>query len=199
MQRIWYYAQRSRQRSPISGTDHFPLFAVRLITSEAAYMLAVTKETLIRLLNLHPHQAEGGYYSEQYTSGSWMLTDGRPAIDTIYYMLTDDSPVGYFHLNKSVIVHFYHAGDPLKYTIIEPSGRVDTFVLGPDLAKGHELQRAVEGGCWKATQLMGGTFGLISEAVVPAFSPEDRTIARRAELLKLFPDLDEQLLDLVWD
>ena len=161
-------------------------------------MVAVTKESLIRLLNLRPHGAEGGYFSEQYLSGSWRLPDGRSAVDTIYYMLTDDSPVGHAHVNKSVTIHFYHAGSPLRYTTIDPLGKVDSFILGPDLANGHELQHAVEGGDWKATQLMGGTFGLISEVVVPAFSPKDRIIARRSELAEIFPDLDVQLLDLAW-
>jgi uncharacterized protein len=163
-----------------------------------SYGVTVTKEALIRILNLRPHEAEGGYFSEQYLSRSWFVGDGRPALDTIYYMLTEDSPIGHFHLNRSDIVHFYHAGAPLRYTTIDPSGNVEIFVLGPDVADGQLPQRVVASGYWKATELTAGSFGLISEAVVPAFSAKERIIATRSQLAELFPGLDEGLLALAW-
>lgn len=159
---------------------------------------AISKETWIDCLHLRPHMAEGGYYSEQFLSRAWSLADGRLALDTIYYMLTNDSSVGHFHKNSSDIVHFFHAGGPLRYTTIDPAGKLDTFILGPDPTQGHYLQREVLAEFWKASELISGDYGLISEAVVPAFSAEDRIIVSRAELSKLFPHLKDSVLDLAW-
>src|SRR5262249_3702803 len=91
-----------------------------------------------------------------------------------------------------------HVGGPLNYTTIDPEGDIQTFVLGPDPTQGHCLQRVVPGGYWKASELLDGSFGLISEAVVPAFSPEDRTIGKRSELAELFPRAGD-VLRLAWD
>jgi uncharacterized protein len=95
-------------------------------------------------------------------------------------------------------VHFFHNGGPLRYTTIDPDGFVDSFVLGSDIERGELLQRAVPGGFWKASELMSGSYGLISEAVVPAFTQEQRTVASRAMLSQLFPGLDEAVLQLAW-
>jgi predicted cupin superfamily sugar epimerase len=160
-------------------------------------VVVISKEAFIRSLGLRPHHDEGGYYSEQYRSPE-RLGDGRIAMDTIYYMLTDDSPLGHFHKNRSDIVHFYHSGGPLRYTSIDSRGTVETFVLGPDIDDGQQLQRVVRGGCWKASELLSGSYGLISEAVVPAFSAADRVMATSGMLKELFPQLDARLLRLAW-
>jgi uncharacterized protein len=157
-----------------------------------------SKDVLMDALGLQPHQEEGGYYTEVYRSEHWRLPGGGVAADTIYYMLTDDSPIGHFHRNESDIVHFFHNGGPLRYTTIDPDGFVDSFVLGSDIERGELLQRAVPGGFWKASELMSGSYGLISEAVVPAFTQEQRTVASRAMLSQLFPGLDEAVLQLAW-
>jgi predicted cupin superfamily sugar epimerase len=157
------------------------------------------KDDLIKTLGLVSHVEEGGYYLEQYRSHQWQLADGAVAADTIYYMLTDDSPIGHFHLNQSDIVHFFHCGGPIRYTTIDQNGLVDSFVLGLDVLHGEELQRAVPGGLWKASELVSGSYGLISEVVVPAFRREQRTVAVRARLQELFPAIDEQLLRLAWE
>jgi predicted cupin superfamily sugar epimerase len=161
--------------------------------------MGLSKDEWAARLKLVPHVEEGGYYSEQYRSGAG--PDGVEMMDTIYYMLTDDSSVGHFHRNRSDIVHFFHVGAPLRYTTIDPGGGIDTFVLGPDPSQGHQLQRVVRGGLWKATELCPGDapYGLISEAVTPAFAAKDRTVASRASLRELFPRLPEALLALARD
>lgn len=111
----------------------------------------------------------------------------RLTLSSIYYLLTSDSPIGHWHQNLSDILHFYHLGAPLHYYMIHPDGRLQTAVLGPDLTAGHQLQLAVPGGCWKASHLPEGDYGLISEAVSPGFEYEDMTLGERASLLERFP------------
>jgi predicted cupin superfamily sugar epimerase len=159
----------------------------------------LSKEEWIKHLNLVPHKDEGGYYSLQYISDNVRLPNDRQAMDTIYYMLTDDSPIGHFHKNGSDIVHFFHAGSPLYYTTIDPDGNVGGFWLGPDSRKGQSLQHAVPAGWWKATELREGTYGLISEAVVPSFLAEKRTIATRNSLSNIYPNLSPDTLRLAYE
>jgi len=148
-------------------------------------------ETVIDSLGLESH-VEGGYFRRTFQA------DHRPRIDlgegerftltSIYYLLTRQSPVGHWHLNKSDILHYFHLGGPVEYYLIHPDGRLETVVMGPDLAAGQQLQLIVRGGVWKASHLPAGEYGLISEAVAPGFEYQDMTLGKRSELLQQFPD-----------
>lgn len=110
-------------------------------------------------------------------------------MSSIFYMLTDDSPIGYLHKNKSDIIHYFHGGSPLSYLIVHPDGNLERKVLGVDLDRGQQLQLIVRGGCWKATELATGEFGLISEAVSPGFEYDDMELAKEETIKNRFPHL----------
>lgn len=159
----------------------------------------LSSQEWIEQLGLTPHLEEGGFYAQSYVSQFVLQQDHRPLVDVIYYMLTSDSPIGYFHKNSSDIVHFFHAGSSLRYTVIDPMGRVSVHYLGPDPTRDHVLQLVVPAGHWKSTELVAGEFGLLSEAVVPSFDPAGRTIATRGHLMKIFPGLDPLVLRLAYE
>lgn len=105
----------------------------------------------------------------------------RNASTTIHYYLTPSSPVGHFHRNKARTVHTIHWGRG-RYVIIHADtdqrpARVETFIVGTDVAKGEITQWIVEGGKFKSSFLIpdqeGGSESsrglLISETVVPGF------------------------------
>jgi len=115
------------------------------------------------------------------------LLGPRYTMTSIHYLLTDDSPIGHWHRNESDIVHFHHLGGPVHYYMLHPDGRLETAVLGPDLAAGQRLQLTVQGGVWKASHLPAGEYGLISEAVAPGFDYADMALGARADLLAQFP------------
>jgi predicted cupin superfamily sugar epimerase len=150
-------------------------------------------EQLIAKLDLAPHQ-EGGYYRRTYQSANQPMlitADGpRFCMTSIYYLLTQDSPTGHFHLNKSDIVHYYHLGDAIEYTLIYPDGTLNTIVMGSDVIAGQSLQLQVPGGIWKASRLIAGSagFGLISEAVTPGFDYADMEMGNRQKLSEQFPE-----------
>ena len=146
----------------------------------------MNKNTLIKKLNLAEH-IEGGYFARTYQSQ--LQSNERALLTSIYYMLTDDRPIGHFHMNQSDILHYFHLGSPMTYLTINPAGQLDTFVLGPNITKGHMLQKIVPGGYWKASILKQGTFGLLSEAVSPGFDYRDMTIAKPGMLQLQFPHL----------
>lgn len=148
----------------------------------------INKHTIISALNLTKH-IEGGYFKRTYQSSAEV--NERPLLTSIYYLLTDEAPIGHFHKNKSDILHCYHLGDPMTYLTISPVGELDTFILGSDILNGHVLQKVVPGGYWKASCLKQGSFGLLSEAVSPGFDYRDMQLATASELHAEFP--------LLWD
>lgn len=154
------------------------------------------KDTLIKHLGLLPH-IEGGFFARTYCSAtSASIGPGhssRHLLTSIYYMLTDDSPTGYLHKNQSDIMHYFHHGSALKYLVLHPDGQLEEQILGNEISKGQQMQLLVKGGCWKATQLTGGEYGLISEAVAPGFEYEDHVIADEKSIKSQFPEKFESL------
>lgn len=155
-------------------------------------MTTPSAETVIRVLDLEQH-VEGGYYRRTFQADDRepiMTRDGeRYLMTSIHYLLTDASPVGHFHLNRSDIVHYYHLGDPIEYFLLHSDGELERVVMGPDVAEGQRLQLTVRGGIWKASRLLPGAhgYGLISEAVSPGFDFADMTLGEQAELTGKFP------------
>ena len=155
-----------------------------------------TAEQIIQILRLENH-VEGGYFRRTFQS------DHRPTLFTgenqrylttsIYYLLTQESDVGHWHNNKSDILHYFHLGDPIEYSLILPNGTLQQIVLGTDLINGQQLQFPVMGGTWKTSRLLQGEhgFGLISEAVSPGFDYADMTIADSDTLQASYPQHKE--------
>ncbi|MGD8176371.1 cupin domain-containing protein [Marinimicrobium sp. ARAG 43.8] len=156
---------------------------------------------VIKALNLEGH-VEGGFYRRTFQAddrGPIMTRHGeRYTMTSIFYLLTAKSPIGHFHLNRSDIVHYYHMGDPIEYTLIYPDGSLETLVMGPDVVNGQRLQMTVKGGVWKASRVLPGRmgYGLISEAVSPGFDFADMTLGERQPLLSQFPQHAEAIRQL---
>ena len=117
----------------------------------------VNAQALIRALDLQSH-VEGGYFRRTYQADHREMLDtvGGPRylMTSIYYLLTEQSPVGQFHFNHSDIVHFFHLGDPIEYSMIHADGSLETLVMGNDILAGQHLQMHVPGGIWKASRLL---------------------------------------------
>ena len=158
--------------------------------AEEVTMTIPDRDTVIEQLGLEEH-VEGGYFRRTFQADHREkidLGDGpRFTMTSIFYLLTSDSPIGHWHLNQSDILHYYHLGDPVHYYMLHPDGRLETAVLGPDLAAGQQLQLTVKGGVWKASHLPVGDYGLISEAVSPGFEYSDMQMGKRDLLEAEFP------------
>ncbi len=148
-------------------------------------------QDVITALNLEPH-VEGGYFRRTYQSDhrDSLETAGGPRylMTSIYYLLTDQSPVGQFHFNRSDILHYFHLGDAIEYNLIHADGSLQTLVMGSVVLAGQHLQLHVPGGIWKASRLLDGSngFGLISEAVSPGFDFADMEMGDREKLTAQF-------------
>lgn len=150
----------------------------------------MNKTEIIAALGLEPH-FEGGFFRAMFraTDRAPFETEhgARLSMTSIYYMLTDDSPIDVFHTKHSDGIQYYHFGAPITYHLIHPDGRYEAVVLGPDLAKGHVPALAVKGGVWKAAELPEGEYGLVSEVVSPGWDMADMKIIDRTGLTNLFP------------
>jgi len=133
-----------------------------------------------RLLELEANP-EGGWYRQTYESTAQVEIEGarRPLLNTIYYLLTAESPVGHLHRNRSAITHFHHDGGPATYLLVDTRGELHEVVLGADLAAGHVASFTAPGGWWKASHILapGASDCLISEAVSPGFRYDDHEMA----------------------
>lgn len=153
---------------------------------------SINASTLIATLDLEPH-VEGGFFRRTYQADhrDMLETTGGPRylMTSIYYLLTEESPVGQFHFNQSDILHYFHLGDAIEYSLIHADGSLQTLVMGSDVLAGHQLQLHVPGGIWKASRLLGGEngFGLISEAVSPGFDFADMEMGNRQKLTEQYP------------
>ncbi|UNI20614.1 hypothetical protein JDV02_006684 [Purpureocillium takamizusanense] len=178
-------------------------------------------QATIKALSLIPHM-EGGYFAVTDVSSMKMpspypaeplsertiaLAGGLPAdydpalrrlSTTIFYYLTPTRPTGSFHRNRSRIIHTWHRGRG-RYVLIHPDGRIETFVVGPDVEKGEKLQWIVEGGVWKASHLVDhdgqgrgeatdGEGLLITETVVPGFEYADHEFLSQEKLQQILPE-----------
>ncbi|KAL2372774.1 DUF985 domain-containing protein [Blastomyces gilchristii SLH14081] len=133
----------------------------------------------------------------------------RSASTSIFYYLTPGRPLGVFHRNRSRTVHTLHRGRG-RYVIIHAGeveegakARIETFVVGKNIAAGEKLQWIVEGGKFKGSYLLPDheagkdTEGLlISETVVPGFEYQDNDFMLPGTLEELLTP--EQAKELAW-
>lgn len=161
----------------------------------------MNKQCLIEHLKLQPHPKEGGYFARTYTSNQSIQTaqGERPSLSAIYYLLTDDQPIGYLHRNQSDILHCFHSGYPLCYLLLSPDGTLHEKWLGNDILAGQHPQLLVPGNTWKASTLEYGDFALISEAVTPGFDYKDNELASEKIIKKLAPSTLEKLKSVIKD
>ncbi|KAG9239657.1 RmlC-like cupin domain-containing protein [Amylocarpus encephaloides] len=186
-----------------------------------------TIQSLITSFNLTPH-VEGGFFAEtdrsketipspfpspKSTATSFVpqRPGSNPALrnlsTTIFYLLTPSGPQGGFHRNKGRTVHTLHRGRG-RYVVIHADEdgkekRVESFVVGQNVAKGESLQWIVDGGKYKASFLLPDEEGgeesesglLISETVVPGFEYCDHDFLSPDGLAELLGQQKAEELD----
>lgn len=151
----------------------------------------------IKELQLQPHP-EGGYFRETYRStGNTSTPQGPRSISTAIYFLLEAGNFSAFHRIRSDEAWHFYAGDPLSVYVIGASGTLRELKLGLDLASGQQPQALVPANCWFGSKVAdGGSFSLVGCTVAPGFDFADFEMARRADLLSLYPDHHQMIKDL---
>lgn len=154
-----------------------------------------TARIWIDRLELQPHP-EGGYFRETYRAAENIpeaalperFTGPRAFGTAIYYLLTGDDFSSLHRLASDEIWHFY-TGAPLDIHMIDAAGRYRKQRLGCNPHEGESLlQVVVEAGNWfGATVADRDAFTLAGCTVAPGFDFADFELARREDLLGLYP------------
>lgn len=155
----------------------------------------LTAEQLIAHLSLVPLPVEGGYFQQTYRADETIPQQALPAryrsakafSTAIYCLLTEDTFSALHMLPTEEVYHFY-LGDPVEMLLLDPDGRDERIVLGPDILHGQRVQLVVGRGVWQGSRLVpGGRFALMGTTMAPGFDPSDFVGADRGALLRRYP------------
>jgi uncharacterized protein len=152
----------------------------------------------IEKLKLEPHP-EGGYFRQTYRSDCMIAREALPtgfagarAASTAIYFLLEGEVFSAFHrLRSDEIWHFY-AGAPVVVEVIAPDAKHSSLLLGNSLDAGQLPQAVVRAGCWFASHVVDWkSFAVVGCTVAPGFDFEDFELAKRADLVKKYPQYEE--------
>jgi predicted cupin superfamily sugar epimerase len=148
----------------------------------------------IKHLNLQPHP-EGGFYREIFRSGQEIhrpsSSEIKQACTSIYYLLEGTDYSG-FHRLASDEIWYFHKGKPLHIHVINEQGTHAAFELS-DTASGC-LSVAIAAGLWFAAEIPSGCgFALASCVVAPGFEFSEFEMAKKEELIALYPQYQSLL------
>ena len=155
--------------------------------------MTATAQSYIQALQMQPHP-EGGFFRESYRSEQTMEvpapgggTQQRNVCTAIYFLLEAGNFSAFHRIKSDEIWHFY-AGQALEVLELLPDGELCCTRLGPDILRGELPQYVVPADTWFASRVVdGGTFSLVGCTVAPGFDFADFQLARRQELLEIFP------------
>jgi predicted cupin superfamily sugar epimerase len=156
------------------------------MTKDAAYWIEKLK------LEAHP---EGGYYRQTYRADLVLAKDALPrefagarAASTAIYFLLEGEVFSAFHRLRSDEVWHFYLGSTLVVHVIDQHRRYSEILLGSDPEAGEVLQAVVKAGCWFASHVRDEKgFALVGCTVAPGFDFEDFEMAKREELVGLYP------------
>ncbi|MGY5354684.1 cupin domain-containing protein [Wenyingzhuangia sp. IMCC45467] len=160
-------------------------------------------QLLIDKLELIQHP-EGGYFKETHRSAGKISQSSLPNkfnsdrnyYTSIYFLLTSDDFSAFHKINQEETWYF-HEGAPVKIHQISPSGDYSFIMLGNDVLKGQQFQYTVPAEHWfGATVEQENSYTLVGCAVSPGFDFDDFVLAKREELIQLFPIHEKTIIEL---
>ncbi len=153
----------------------------------------MTADEVARLLHLEPLPWEGGRFRQTHKSPLRVRTSAgrdRAAGTAILYLITPEDFSGLHRVCHDEVFHFYQ-GTPVELVRII-DGKVDTILLGADVAGGQVPQAVVPAGVWQGLRLATQTgWALLGATVTPGYEQEDFELGERAALQAEFPALRE--------
>lgn len=151
---------------------------------------------MISRLGLQAHP-EGGWYRETFRSPiDVTLTDGRiRSAGTSILFLLEAGDISAFHRVSSDEIWHFHSGVPLELATIDPSGKLESVLLGSDLSSGAKPHHVVPAGWWQAAAPLGTEgYSLVGCTVSPGFDFADFEMPKREELLLMFPSNQPEVI-----
>jgi predicted cupin superfamily sugar epimerase len=157
-------------------------------------MILIDARYWIDRLQLIPHP-EGGYYRQTYRAELTLEEAALPpefggsrSLATAIYFLLKGTDFSAFHRLRSDEMWHFYAGGPLVVHVIGEDGQHSEILLGSDAESGQVFQAVVEAGCWFGSRVRDpGAFALVGCTVSPGFDFADFELAKRDELVRLYP------------
>ena len=152
----------------------------------------------------HP---EGGFYKETYRSDGLIpkaaldssFGGNRNHSTAIYFLLTAENFSAFHKIASDEIWHFY-AGDGLDISVIQEDGTYECIHLGNGETEDQVFQAVVPAGAWFASEPTNKKgWALVGCTVAPGFDFEDFVMAKRADLLREYPQFEELIVRLTRD
>ncbi|GEM_PF-3984084 len=149
-------------------------------------MKKVRAEDLLNRYDMPRHIENGSYIERHYKD----TESPRPASGSIYYYVAPDE-ITKFHSIDCDEYWCYTAGSPLELCMISPEGEISFSVLGTE--QGCEpliyFKKGVIFASRHPKKEQEGTF--LTCITVPRFCPEGFTLYEDAEILGLYPELED--------
>src|SRR5688572_27003257 len=151
-------------------------------------------KSLIEHYKLHPLAGEGTLFTSTYRSPE-SLPNGKPyGTGMIGLYSREPKSVSYFHqLSVDEIWHFY-SGDPLRLILLYPDGSSKDVILGNDISQNQIVQFVIPAGVWQAGHTLG-EYSLFGCTLAPGFTDDIFKGGSKEELLKLYPNRKEDILN----
>src|SRR5690625_6043561 len=122
----------------------------------------------VKALELEPLPHVGGLYRQNHPD---------QFSTAIYYLLAGPEFSDLHQLDSAEFYHWY-AGVPLQLAVINPDGRVEEPVVGPDVLGGQHPQYVIPPGAWHGSRSTGA-WTLVGTTMAPGFMWEEfRQIGR---------------------
>lgn len=157
-------------------------------------MILIDARYWIDRLQLIPHP-EGGYYRQTYRAELTLEKAALPpefggsrSVATAIYFLLKGTDFSAFHRLRSDEMWHFYAGGPLVEHVIDEDGQHSEILLGSDAESGQVFQAVVKAGCWFGSRVRDpGAFALVGCTASPGFDFADFELAKRDELVRLYP------------
>jgi len=161
---------------------------------------------LIERLGLEVLPGESGWWTAVARSAVKVTTAGGrqlPASNTIYYLLSPDRPVNFWHWLEGDDIQVLVEGGPVEYVIVPTTGLPQRHVLGR-MDDGQVPVVFAPGGSWKGLRLLEPQeYALVVSTVTPAWTPGGMRIGMPDDVLEqavgITPWLTRELLEAFCD
>jgi hypothetical protein len=169
-----------------------------------------TVDELIHHLQLEPLPDEGGFYRQTFccpetvpniTLGDAYPNDGERPFGTLIYYLITESGFSALHRLPTPEIWIWQMGDPAEMLFLPSTAESVKEpwleILGPNIARGQQLQVVAPAHTWQGTRLLPGSihqgYTLVSCMMSPGFAWSDFELGERNALQHQFPSWREPI------
>jgi len=152
-------------------------------------------QNIIKTFELEPH-IEGGWFRRIFQSDQLLnknsltncFTGTRYVTTSIVYLLQKGEFSAFHKLLQYETWHFY-SGDSLVIHWFDENGQIHSQTLGNNYDKGEIPQLTIKPNTYFAAELQSKSeYAFVGCSVSPGFDYEDFTLAKRKDLLTLYPE-----------